>query len=159
MDGSIEAIFRLRRSTKLARPLFGSQLPAGFPSPAEDYIEDRIDLNRDLIFHPNYTYYARISGDSMTGESIFDGSIVAFDRKLEAADGDIVVARVDSELCCKVYRDGHDDGPIRLESANPAFAPILITEGMSLEIIGLVTFSVTWHAKRYGRRLRLNRLQ
>ncbi len=159
MDGSVSGIFRLRRSTKRARPLFGSRLPAGFPSPAEDHVEDRIDLNRDLIFHPDHTYYARISGDSMIGESIFDGSLVAFDRKLEAADGDVVVARVENELCCKVYRDGHDGGRIRLEAANPDFAPILITEETGLKIIGLVTFSVTWHAKRYGRRLRLNRLQ
>lgn len=160
MDGSVAALFRARRVTKLSLPLFGSQLPAGFPSPCEDYVEERIDLNRDLIFHPSYTYYARISGDSMTGEQLYDGSLVAFDRKLEALDGDIVVARVEQELCCKVYRDGHDDGGrIRLEPANPDYSPILLTEEMGLEIVGLVTFSVNWHAKRYGRRFRLNRLQ
>jgi DNA polymerase V len=160
MDGSVSAIYRARRTTRLSRPLFGSCLPAGFPSPAEDYVEERIDLNRDLIFHPTYTYYARISGDSMIGEGLYDGAIVAFDRKLEAYDGDIVVARVTSDLCCKIYRDGHDDGGrIRLEPANPDYAPILISEEMELQIVGLVTFSVTWHARRYGRRFRLNRLQ
>ena len=160
MDGSVSELYRARRATRLSRPLFGSALPAGFPSPCDDYVEERIDLNRDLIFHPHYTYYARIAGDSMTGECLYDGTIVAFDRKLEALDGDIVVARVEGELCCKVYRDGHDDGGrIRLEPANPAYSPILLTEEMGLEIIGLVTFSVTWHAKRYGRRFRLNRLQ
>lgn len=161
MDGSVSAIYRARRTTKLTRPLFGSELPAGFPSPAEDYVEERIDLNRDLIFHPSYTYYARIAGDSMMGEGLNDGCIVAFDRKLEAYDGDIIVARINtSDLCCKIYRDGHDDGGrIRLEPANPDYSPILISEEMELQIVGLVTFSVTWHARRYGRRLRLNRLQ
>lgn len=160
MDGSISGVFKVDGRTRLSRPLFESRLPAGFPSPAEDYIEERIDLNRDLIFHPQYTYYARIAGDSMIEEGLWDGSIVAFDRKLEAYDGDIVVARVNnSDLCCKIYRDGHDDGRIRLEPANSSYSPILITPEMELQIIGLVTFSVTWHAKRYGRRLRLGRLQ
>jgi SOS-response transcriptional repressor LexA len=97
----------------------------------------------------------------MIGEGLNDGCIVAFDRKLEAYDGDIIVARVNtSDLCCKIYRDGHDDGGrIRLEPANPSYTPILISEEMELQIIGLVTFSVAWHAKRYGRRFRLNRLQ
>lgn len=161
MDGSVSGVFKVKRGTRLSRPLYESRLPAGFPSPAEDYIEERIDLNRDLIFNPQYTYYARIAGDSMIGEGLWDGSIVAFDRKLKAYDGDIVVARVDSsDLCCKIYRDGHDDGDrIRLEPANPDYAPIVISEDMDLQIIGLVTFSVHWHAKRYGRRFRINRLQ
>jgi DNA polymerase V len=161
MDGSISGVFKVKRGTRLSRPLYESQLPAGFPSPTEDYIEERIDLNRDLIFHPQYTYYARIAGDSMIGEGLWDGSIVAFDRKLEAQDGDIVVARIDaSDLCCKIYRDPQDDGsPIRLEPANPDYTPIMITEGMDLQIIGLVTFSIHWHARRYGRRFRVNRLQ
>jgi SOS-response transcriptional repressor LexA len=77
MDGSVSAIYRARRTTKLSRPLFESELPAGFPSPAEDYVEERIDLNRDLIFHPSYTYYARIAGDSMIGEGLNNGCIVA----------------------------------------------------------------------------------
>jgi DNA polymerase V len=157
VDGSVSGIFRARNSTRLSRPLFSSLLPAGFPSPCEDDIDERIDLNRDLIYHPNYTFYARISGDSMIGEGLYDGSIVAFDRKLEAVDGDVVVARVDNELCCKIFRD--DGGRIRLDPANPDYSSILITGEMSLEIIGLVTFSVTWHAKRYGHRFRLNRLQ
>jgi hypothetical protein len=55
---------------RLSRPLFESQLPVGFPSPAEDYIEERVDLNRDLIFHPQYTYYARIAGDPMIEDAL-----------------------------------------------------------------------------------------
>lgn len=158
---SVSAIYRVDDSTGLARPLFECRLSAGFPSPADAYSEERIDLNRDMILHPAATYYARISGDSMINEGLWDRSIVAFDRALEAYDGDIVVACVDnSDFCCKIYRDGHDDhGRIRLEAANPLYAPIHITPEMELRIIGLVTFSVHWHAKRYGRRLRAYRLQ
>jgi DNA polymerase V len=161
MDGSISGVFKVKKGTRLFRPLFESHLPAGFPSPSEEYIEERIDLNRDLIFHPQYTYYARIAGDSMIGEGLWDGSIVAFDRKLEAQDGDIVVARVDcSDLCCKIYRNSQDDGSsIHLEPANHDYPSIVITGGMDLQIVGLVTFSIHWHAKRYGRRFRVNRLQ
>jgi DNA polymerase V len=158
---SVSAIYRVDDSTGLARPLFECTLSAGFPSPADGYTEDRIDLNRDMILHPDATYYARISGDSMIGEGLWDGSLVAFDRALTALDGDIVVACIDnSDFCCKIYRDGHDDhGRIRLEAANPLYAPIRPSVGTELHIVGLVTFSVHWHAKRYGRRFRVNRLQ
>ena len=161
-DGSISAIYRVDDSTDLDRPLFECRLSAGFPSPTDGEIEDRIDLNRDMILHPDATYYARISDDSMIGEGLWDGSLVAFDRALTALDGDIVVACIDnSDFCCKIYRDGHDsdDGRIRLEAANPAYAAIHIYPEMELRITGLVTFSVHWHAKRYGRRFQLNRLQ
>ena len=160
-DGSISAIYRVEDSTGLSRPLFECRLSAGFPSPVDEFMEERIDLNRDMILHPDATYYARISGDSMIGEGLWDGSLVAFDRALTALDGDIVVACVDnSDFCCKIYRDGHDDhGRIRLEAANPSYAPIRLTSDMDFRIIGLVTFSVHWHAKRYGRRFRAYRLQ
>jgi DNA polymerase V len=122
-DGSVSAIYHVDERTRLSRPLYLSQVPAGFPSPADDYVEDRIDLNRDLILHPHYTYYARISGDSMINAHLYDGSIVAFDRALEAHDGDIVIASINhSDLCCKIYREGEDS--ISLEPANPKHPPI-----------------------------------
>ena len=160
-DGSISAIYRVDNSTGLSRPLFQCRVSAGFPSPVDGEVEECIDLNREMILHPEATYYGVIGGDSMVGEGLWDGSIVAFDRALTAYDGDIVVASVDgSDFCCKIFRDGHDDGGcIRLEAANPRYAPIVPTPDMELRIIGLVTFSVHWHAKRYGRRFRLNRLQ
>jgi len=158
MDRSVSAIYDVDTKTRLLRPLFLSEVPAGFPSPASDYVEARIDLNRDLILHPEYTYYARICGNSMIGENIFDGQIVAFDMKLEAHDGDIVIASVNnSDLCCKIYREGQDG--ICLEPANPECPLIPITEGMELRIVGLVTFSIHWHAKRYGRRFRTYRCE
>jgi SOS-response transcriptional repressor LexA len=114
-DGSISAIYRVEDSTGLALPLFECRLAAGFPSPADEYFEERIDLNRDMILHPEATYYAVIGGDSMTDQGLWDGSIVAFDRALTAYDGDIVVACIDnSDFCCKIFRDGRDDhGRIR----------------------------------------------
>lgn len=151
---NVSAIWRVKTSTRLSRPVFESYLPAGFPSPAQDYAEERIDLNRDLIINPLHTYYARLIGDSMIERGMFDGSLIAFDRRLEAVDGDVVVACVDNtDLCCKVYRDGHQDGQILLEPANSSHSPIPITGEMELRIIGLVTFSFQWHARHYRRHL------
>jgi DNA polymerase V len=158
MDNSVSAIFRVDERTRLARPLYLSEVPAGFPSPAENDVEARIDLNRDLILHPDYTYYARISGHSMIDAQLYDGNIVAFDMKLEAHDGDIVIASVNnSDLCCKTYREA--EVGIFLEPANPECPPIHITEGMDLRIVGLVTFSIHWHARRYGRRFHTYRCE
>lgn len=83
IGANVSATYGMERSTRLLRPLFLSRVPAGFPSPAEHYVESRIDLNRDLILHPLATYYARIEGDSITGADTPDGSFVAFDCAAE----------------------------------------------------------------------------
>ena len=157
MDGSISAIYRVESETRLARPLFLSRVPAGFPSPADDYIEGRIDLSRDLLLHPMATYYARVEGDSMIGANIFDGQIVAFDCAVETRDQDIVIARVDTEMCIKFLREGTDGG-VWLEPANPQHQPIIITEETDFQVVGLVTFSFQWHARRYDPRFLAHRL-
>jgi DNA polymerase V len=140
------------------RPLFQALVPAGFPSPAEDYLEGRIDLNRDLILHPLATYYARIEGDSMVGADISDGSIVAFDCAVETRDGDVVIARIEDQMVCKVLREGTEGG-VWLEPANPDFKPIIITEEMDFQVIGQVLFSVKWHSRHHGPRFRPGRCQ
>jgi len=76
-------------------------MPASFPSPAEDYVEGRIDLNRDLIKHSLSTFYIRVSGDSMVGAGIVPDALLVVDRAVEALDGHVVVARIDDELCVK----------------------------------------------------------
>jgi DNA polymerase V len=158
MGPNVSGIYQVERSTRLSRPLFLSRVPAGFPSPAEDYVESRIDLNRDLILHPLATYYARIEGDSMIGADIPDGSFVAFDCAAETNDGDVVIARVEDQMCCKILREGTEGG-VWLEPANPDYQPIIITEEMDFQIIGLVLFSFKWHAKHHGHRLRTHRCQ
>mgnify|MGYP003236253482 CR=1 FL=1 len=74
---------------------------AGFPSPAQDYMGESIDLNHELVHHPATTFYARAVGDSMTGCGIDDGDLLVIDKSIEAQDGDIVVAFIDGEFTLK----------------------------------------------------------
>src|SRR5918992_2318927 len=88
------------RGTRLSRPLVTCRVAAGFPSPAEDYVEGRIDLNRDLIKHPLATFYVRVEGDSME-QRIHAGELLVVDRMAETREGDIVVARVGNGFTVK----------------------------------------------------------
>jgi DNA polymerase V len=125
-------------NTKLLLPLFQSVIPAGFPSPAEDYIEKKISLDEQFIQHPAATYFARAKGESMTGLGISDGALLVVDRSLVATHGDVVVASVDGEFTCKQL-DLHNR---QLVPANPEYSPIKIKEGMDLEIEGVVTHCI-----------------
>ncbi|MCG3146447.1 MAG: Protein UmuD [Gammaproteobacteria bacterium] len=122
---------------RLERPLFLSRVPAGFPSPAEDYVEGSLDLNEHLIAHREATFFMRVQGHSMTGAGIQDGDLLVVDRSLEAGHGDIVVAVVDGELTVKrLWRRG---GRVRLLAENPAYAPIDLKDGQELAVWGVVT--------------------
>lgn len=117
-------------------PLFASRVPAGFPSPAEDYAEGHLDLNEFLVEHEAATFYVRVQGHSMSGAGILDGDVIAVDRALEARHGDIVLAVIDNELTVKeLYRQ---NGQIRLLPNNPEFSPIEIKPGQELTIWGVV---------------------
>ena len=78
---------------------------AGFPSPAEQYMEPPLDLNELLVRHPAATYFVRVSGDSMIGAGINDGDLLVVDRSLRPADGDIIIACVDGDFTVKMYRE------------------------------------------------------
>ncbi|MFE6967171.1 LexA family protein [Agromyces sp. NPDC057679] len=113
-------------------------VPAGFPSPAQDYYNGPIDLNEHLIVDPTATFIVRVAGDSMIGAGIYDGDEVIVDRSLTAGDGSVVVAILDGELTLKRIRRGRD-GRVRLQSENPAYPDIEIPEFASLEVWGVVT--------------------
>ena len=122
---------------RAARPLFLSRVAAGFPSPAEDYVEGSLDLNEHLIAHREATFFMRVQGHSMTGAGIADGDLLVVDRSIEAGDGDIVVAVVDGELTVKrLWRRG---ARVRLLAENPAYAPIELKDGQELAVWGVVT--------------------
>ncbi len=133
-------IYLPSRRMRLSRPLLMWRVPAGFPSPAEDYIEGRIDLNRDLIKHPLATFYIRVEGDSMEPK-ILTGALTIVDRMAETKDDDIVVARIGSEFMVKKLHI-EKDGRIWLLSENAAYQPIQITEEMDFEVWGKVTHSI-----------------
>ena len=121
----------------LRLPLFGHKIAAGFPSPADDYVEDRIDLNQHLIRHKEATFFLRVKGDSMLGAGIHNGDLLVVDRALEPVDGKIVIAVLDGELTVK--RLERRAGQIRLMPENPAFTPIVVNNEQDLVIWGVVT--------------------
>jgi len=134
---NIEAIYAPDLSTRYKLPVFLGRLPAGFPSPADDYIEGTLDLNRHLIKHPAATFFVRVSGDSMIDAGIHTGDILVVDRSLEAVDGNVIVAALDGELTVK--RLFKRDQTLRLLPANKNHQPIEITQQQTFEIWGVVT--------------------
>lgn len=117
--------------------LFTCPVNAGFPSPAADYIEEKLDLNAYLVRHPAATFFVRANGDSMTGSGIFNGDILIVDRSLNPKNQNVVVAVVDGEftvkrLCLSV-------GNVSLLPANPKYKPIVIMDGMDFRVWGVVT--------------------
>jgi DNA polymerase V len=137
---NVEEILRPDCRTNWERPLFMATVSAGFPSPAESYIEGHLDLNRYLIKHPVATFYVRVSGDSMTGAGIHPGSILVVDRHVEADDGDIVIARINDELCVKRLRLSR--GRIWLMPENDKYQPIEVIESMDFEVWGRVMHAI-----------------
>lgn len=136
----IAGVYLPSRATRLSRPVIMWRIPAGFPSPAEDYVEGRIDLNRDLIRHPLATFYIRVEGDSMEPR-IQAGALIVVDRMAETKDDDIVVARIGSEFMVKKLHI-EQDGCIWLVSENRVYPPIPVTEEMDFEVWGRVMHSI-----------------
>lgn len=124
-------------SAEIFCPLYMATIEAGFPSPAEDYIEGSLDLNQHLIRHPAATFFVRVSGDSMINAGIFTGDILIVDRSLEPADKKIVIAVLDGELTVKRLRI-RDNIPT-LEPENEQYPSIHIQPEMAFEIWGVVT--------------------
>ena len=137
-------IYRVSQGLQIVRPLVGARVCAGFPSPAEDYIEGRIDLNRELIRHPLSTFYVRVTGDSMFNIGIYPNCLLVVDRAMETQDGNIVIARIFDELCVKRLSI-RDNGGIFLISENENYPPIEITEEMDFEVWGRVLYSIQPH--------------
>ena len=137
MNTIVESVLWPDRSTKWARPLFLASVSAGFPSPAEDYIEGRLDLNRHLIKHPAATFFVRVAGDSMIGAGIHPGDILVVDRALEPQDSNVVIAVIDGELTVKRISQRH--GKLFLVPDNQAYEPLEILEEMEFEVWGVVT--------------------
>jgi len=112
---------------------------AGFPSPADDYIHETLDFNKDFIRHPEATFYGDIDGDSMKDAGIYDGDRVIIDRAVEAHDGSIIVAFLNGEFTVKYLDLKHKkDGYIELRPANPAYPVFKVEAGDTFEVWGVV---------------------
>ena len=127
-------------TVKLPMVLFESTVMAGFPSPAADHSQKRIDLNEHLLLHRDASFIFRVRGNSMVGVGIFDGDTIIVDRSIEAKHNHIVLAIVDEEFTIKrLYKRGK---VVRLLPENPAFAPIEFKDGQELRIWGVVTVNL-----------------
>lgn len=121
----------------LKLPLFSNRVAAGAPSPAEGDIESYLDLNAYLIPKPVTSFFVRVSGDSMINAGINQDDILIVDRSLQAKEGDIVIAVLNSELTVK--RFSLKGGTCQLLPENPIYSPIKVTEEMDFSIWGVVT--------------------
>lgn len=117
-------------------PLYSNKVSAGFPSPADDHLEMKLDLNTHLIKHPSATFFVRVSGDSMLNAGIHSGDMLIVDKSIEPVDGKIVIAALDGELTVKrLYKR---NGVLKLLAENSQYKPINIT-GQDMVIWGVVT--------------------
>ncbi len=121
-------------------PMYSHSVSAGFPSPADDYIEDRLDLNALLVNNKAATFFLRVKGDSMLNAGIHHGDIIVVDRSVQPVHRSIVVAVVDGELTVK--RLISRSGVTELHAENPKYLPIRLQEGQELTIWGVVTSSI-----------------
>ena len=133
---TITHIYKCDVKTKRELPLFLSKVRAGFPSPADDYLDKKLDLNEFLVKHPAATFLVKVKGDSMIKAGIASGDILVVDRSLEPKDKKIVVAVVNGEFTVKRVSKKRDK--LFLVSENEAYAPIEIKEGTDFEIWGVV---------------------
>lgn len=135
-DVVVTAMRPAHLTPSLRQPFFLTRVEAGFPSPASDYVETELDLAEHLIEHEAATYYLRVSGTSMTGAGIHDGDILVVDRAVEPADGDVVVAALDSELTVKRLRMRKERLYLVPESGQ--HDPIPVRDGQELVVWGVV---------------------
>jgi DNA polymerase V len=136
-NGTIADIYSYEKRVNIAVPYFLSSVSAGFPSPADDYIESKLDLNELLVPHPSSTFFVRANGNSMIEAGILNNDLLVVDRAIQASDNNIIIAVVDGELTVKRLK--REKGKIFLLAENPDYEPIEIKEDTQFEIWGVVT--------------------
>ena len=135
-------------SSELELQFADQGIRAGFPSPAQDYMSDSIDLNQELIRHPATTFYARAVGDSMKGCGIDDGDLLVIDKAISPQNGDIVVAYIDGEFTLKKVRLEPDGSCLWLIPANDEYPPIKVTDENDFIIWGVLTYNIKRQLRR-----------
>ena len=123
-SSQVDRILRFIHNKEYALPIFACGVSAGFPSPADDYLEGSLDLNEHLIREPAATFFVRAKGDSMIGSGIHDGDLLVVDRSAEAKNGNVIIAVINGELSVKRYLHSKNQGTIRFH--NICRVPIII---------------------------------
>lgn len=119
---------------------YANSIPAGFPSPADDFLEKQLDLNDYLVSNKAATFLVKVEGRSMENAGIFDGDVLVIDRSVEPSDGKVVLGVLNGEFTVK--RISMKKGRVLLIPENEAFKPIEVTEEMDFKIWGVATFSL-----------------
>lgn len=133
-------IHKIDISSTLSLQYADEGIRAGFPSPAQDYMEQAIDLNKELIRHPASTFYGRVVGNSMSGEGIEEGDILVIDKSLELMDGDLAICFINGEFTVKRVKLEKDYA--WLVPSNPDYEPIKVTKDDEFTIWGIVTYTI-----------------
>lgn len=137
-----EGIFFFKPNLDESRsiPLTNNRISAGFPSPADDFKEIRISLDKEIVRNEEATFYARVDGDSMQGAGLSDGDLIVIDRSEEPKNGSIAVCFLDGEFTVKRLKLKNQE--VYLMPENSRYSPIKIDEGSELSIWGIVTYVV-----------------
>lgn len=136
-------IYSVSTDSELQLPLMEGGVSAGFPSPAEDFLDNKIDLNKHLIKNEASTFIAITDGYSMVGAGISNKDLLIVDKSLEPADGKIAVCIIDGEFVLKRLKV--DKVGVWLMPENENFKPLLVSEHNNFEIWGIVTYSIQKH--------------
>ena len=136
LDKSLQEVLSPKES-KVFIKLYSSRVQAGFPSPADDFIERSLDLNEHLISHPSATFFVRVSGDSMIGAGIHHNDILIVDRSLKPKSDSIIIAVLNGELTVK--RLNIKENNYSLVPENPEYEVIHVNEDMEFQVWGVVT--------------------
>lgn len=139
-------IHKIDISSTLPLPYADEGIRAGFPSPAQDYLEHAIDLNKEIVQHPASTFYGRVVGDSMSEEGIEEGDILVIDKSLELADGDLAVCFLDGEFTVKRVRLEPDTA--WLVPSNASYPPIKVNKDNDFIVWGIVTYTIKKNRRR-----------
>ncbi|MFH0866923.1 MAG: translesion error-prone DNA polymerase V autoproteolytic subunit [Bacteroidota bacterium] len=133
-------IFRPWQGKSLELDLYTTKISAGFPSPADDFLDRKLDLNEYLIRNPSATFLVRVDGNSMVNAGISDDDILIVDRSVEATDGKVVIGVIDGEFTVKrIIKKGKK---LFLKPENEKFNPIEITGDMDFKIWGVVVYTI-----------------
>lgn len=140
MKNKLENLLKFKRKTRLKLPLYGYRISAGFPSPADDHLENSLDLNDYLIERPAATFFVRAAGNSMLGAGIQPGDLLIVDRSKEPKNNCVILATVGGEYTVKRYcKKG---SKIILKAENPAYEPLEITAEMEFQVWGVATYVI-----------------